>query len=42
MPLSVETHTSPLMLGWTMTLAGAVEDPSVDTEAKVFPPSVDM
>jgi len=40
-PVSVETHTSPLTWGLTMTLAGTLEEPRADFTANVFPPSVE-
>lgn len=40
-PASVDTQTSPVMLGLTTTLKGAVEDPSEPLAAKVTPPFVD-
>jgi hypothetical protein len=40
-PVSVDTHTSPLTLGLTMTFAGEEEEPRVAFAAKVFPPSVE-
>jgi len=40
-PVSVDTHTSPLTVGLTITLKGAVEEPRVDFVVNVCPPFVD-
>ena len=36
-PLSVETQTSPVMLGWTAIFTGEVDEPRVPTAVKVLP-----
>lgn len=40
-PVSVETHTSPVMLGLTTTLTGDVEAPKVPTTVNEEPELVD-
>lgn len=40
-PLSELTHTSPVTLGWTTILTGAVEPPRVEMAVNDFPILVD-